>query len=56
MLPNMQELLRKLPTLGVEVYVVTGSRQPSLVGKLHEAFGISKETLVCGADVKKGKP
>ncbi len=56
MLPSMQELLRELPTLGVEVYVVTGSRQPSLVGKLHEAFGISKETLVCGADVKKGKP
>ncbi len=55
-LPKMQELLRELPKRGVKVYVVTGSRQPSLVGKLHEAFGITAETLVCGADVKKGKP
>lgn len=55
-LPRMQELLRSLPELGVKVYVVTGSRQPSLVGKLHDAFGIEKETLVCGADVKRGKP
>ncbi len=55
-LPGMQELLRTLPTLGVRVYVVTGSRQPSLVGKLHEAFGITDATLVSGADVKRGKP
>lgn len=55
-LPRMQELLTTLPTLGVKVYVVTGSRQPSLVGKLSHAFDIEKETLVCGADVTKGKP
>ncbi len=55
-LPGMQELLRLLPTRGVRVYVVTGSRQPSLVGKLHDAFGITQETLVSGADVKRGKP
>ncbi len=56
MLPKMQELLTILPKRGVKVYVVTGSRQPSLVGKLSQAFGIEKETLVCGADVVKGKP
>lgn len=55
-LPGMQELLTELPKHGVKVYVVTGSRQPSLVGKLSQAFGIEKETLVCGADVVKGKP
>lgn len=55
-LPRMQELLTELPGAGVKVYVVTGSRQPSLVGKLSHAFGITKETLVCGADVVKGKP
>lgn len=55
-LPRMQELLRTMPTMGVKVYVVTGSRQPSLVGKLHDAFGIEKATLVCGADVERGKP
>ncbi len=55
-LPRMQELLTELPKRGVKVYVVTGSRQPSLVGKLSQAFGIEKETLVCGADVVKGKP
>lgn len=55
-LPGMQELLRALAAKGVRVYVVTGSRQPSLVGKLHDAFGITQETLVSGADVKRGKP
>ncbi len=55
-LPSMQELLTTLPSRGVKVYVVTGSRQPSLVGKLQQAFGIVQETLVCGADVVKGKP
>ncbi len=56
LLPRMRELLLSLPSLGVKVFVVTGSRQPSLVGKLHDAFGIGQDTLVCGADVKRGKP
>ena len=56
MMPGMQELLTSLPAAGVKVYVVTGSRQPSLVGKLSHAFGIRQETLICGADVQKGKP
>lgn len=55
-LPGMQQLLLDLPGMGVDVFVVTGSRQPSLVGKLSEAFGITPATLVSGADVKRGKP
>lgn len=56
LLPSMRELLLALPHDGVGVFVVTGSRQPSLVGKLHSAFGIERGALVCGADVKRGKP
>lgn len=55
-LPSMRELLLALPGEGVDVFVVTGSRQPSLVGKLHATFGIGSEALVSGADVKRGKP
>ena len=55
-LPSMQDLLKRLPEMGIEVYIVTGSRQPSLIEKLHGAFGIERDHLISGEDVKYGKP
>ncbi|TRX70937.1 HAD family phosphatase [Carboxylicivirga sp. M1479] len=55
-LPCMQELLAELKQAGVNVFVVTGSRQPALVEKLMEHFNIDADHLVSGADVKQGKP
>ena len=55
-LPRMQQLLDELRQSGIDVYVVTGSRQPALVEKLNGHFNIDAEHLVSGADVKQGKP
>lgn len=56
LLPGMQDLIKHLISEGKIVFVVTGSRQPSLVEKLDKNFGISKENIVSSRDVKHGKP
>jgi HAD superfamily hydrolase (TIGR01509 family) len=56
LLPNMQELITELQQNSINVFVVTGSRQPALVEKLSDHFNIDAAHLVCGADVKQGKP
>ncbi|MBK3518444.1 HAD family hydrolase [Carboxylicivirga marina] len=56
LLPKMQELVQNLRNNGVQVFVVTGSKQPSLVEKLSANFGVRKSNIVSGADVKQGKP
>ncbi|MCU4156907.1 HAD-IA family hydrolase [Carboxylicivirga sp. A043] len=55
-LPMMQELLTQLREKNIQVFVVTGSRQPSLVEKLSTHFGVAASNIISGADVKQGKP
>ncbi|MCQ2214531.1 MAG: HAD family phosphatase [Bacteroidales bacterium] len=55
-MPGMQELIKSLRSQGILTFVVTGSKQPSLIDKLSADFGFTKEYVVSGADVKKGKP
>lgn len=55
-MPGMQNLIRDLRAKGIQTFVVTGSKQPSLIDKLSADFGFTKEFVVSGSDVKKGKP
>ena len=55
-LPKMQELIKVLRQEGIQVFVVTGSRKPSLVEKLSAHFEVEASNIVSGADVKQGKP
>ncbi|MBQ3635083.1 MAG: HAD family phosphatase [Bacteroidales bacterium] len=54
--PAMKRLLPELRRRGVSVFIVTGSRQPSLVDKLTAEFGVDSAHLITGRDVKYGKP
>lgn len=56
MMDGMKELIDTLRIHGVKTYVVTGSKQPSLIEKLQTDFGFDREHIVCGADVVNGKP
>lgn len=55
-LPGMQEIIKTTMNAGLKVMVVTGSKQPSLITRLQNDFGIPEGTVVSGFDVKKGKP
>lgn len=55
-MPMMKNLIDFLRTNNIKTYVVTGSKQPSLLDKLWREYGFDKEHIICGADVKKGKP
>ncbi|MCT4590687.1 MAG: HAD-IA family hydrolase [Carboxylicivirga sp.] len=55
-LPMMQELIDFLRKEDIQVFVVTGSKQPSLVEKLNGHFGMQAGNIISGADVKQGKP
>ena len=52
------ELLEKIKSQGFEIFVVTGSGQPTLLDSLEQSFpGIfHKEKMVTAFDVKFGKP
>ena len=52
------ELLHKIQAQGLEIYIVTGSAQRSLLNTLHHHFGtiFEKEKMVTAFDVKHGKP
>lgn len=53
---GMVQLVDMLRRNGVKTYVVTGSKQPTLMDKLGHDFGFDREHIICGADVQKGKP
>ncbi len=53
---DMMRLLPQLQQMGVEVYVVTGSRQPWLYDNLERDFGVERAKIISGNDVKIGKP
>lgn len=56
MMPRMAELINWFRQKGVKTLVVTGSKQPTLMQKLHRDFGFEPEQIVSGADVRYGKP
>ena len=55
---GMAEVLDKVKSLGLEIYIVTGSGQASLLDTLNHYFPntFCKEKTVTAYDVKKGKP
>ena len=55
---GMTEVLDKVKSLGLEIYIVTGSGQASLLDTLNHYFPdtFCKEKMVTAYDVKKGKP
>lgn len=55
---GMAEVLEKVKSLGLEIYIVTGSGQASLLDTLNHYFPntFCKEKMVTAFDVKKGKP
>lgn len=55
---NVDKVLNLAKDSGLEIYIVTGSGQKSLLNKLNHSFpGIfSSEKMVTAYDVKKGKP
>lgn len=55
---GMAEVLEKVKSLGLEIYIVTGSGQASLLDTLNHYFPNTfyKERMVTAYDVKKGKP
>ena len=57
-IPDILPLLETLKADGVDIYIVTGSGQESLLDRLNKWFpGIfSKEKMVTAFDAKKGKP
>jgi len=57
-IPNILPLLETLKSDGIDIYIVTGSGQESLLERLEKWFpGIfCKEKMVTAFDVKKGKP
>ena len=57
-IPDILPLLQQLKADGIDIYIVTGSGQESLLDRLNKWFpGIfCKEKMVTAYDVKKGKP
>lgn len=57
-MPFAFELLQMIQKQGIQIYLVTGSAQASLIDSLQEHFpGIfQKERMVTALDVKQGKP
>ena len=53
---DMAELIKSLKQNSVQVFVVTGSKQPTLVDRLSNDFNIPATNIVCGRDVINGKP
>lgn len=55
---GMHDVLEKVKALGLEIYIVTGSGQASLLDTLNHYFPHTfyKEKMVTAYDVKKGKP
>ncbi|MCQ2226312.1 MAG: HAD family phosphatase [Bacteroidales bacterium] len=55
-MPNMQKLVSDLRKKNIDIFVVTGSKQPSLLQKLSRDYGFDRQHIVSGADVEHGKP
>ncbi len=55
-MPMMFDLINMLKQKGIKVWVVTGSKQPTLLDKLEEDFGIDPKQVISARDVVNGKP
>ena len=57
-IPDILPLLQQLKADGIDIYIVTGSGQESLLDRLNKWFlgKFCKEKMVTAVDVKKGKP
>lgn len=55
-MPLMTNLMDYLRTKGLDIWVVTGSKQPTLLNKLNVDFGIDPNQIVSAKDVLNGKP
>ncbi|HKK63666.1 MAG TPA: HAD-IA family hydrolase, partial [Bacteroidales bacterium] len=55
-IPGMQTLMNKIRQSGKKIIVVTGSKQPILLERLQNDFGVNPDEVVSGFDVKHGKP
>jgi len=54
--PGMDKLLPLLRNEGLAVWVVTGSKQPTLLNKLGADFGMNPAHIISAKDVINGKP
>ncbi len=55
-IPGMQTLISKIRQSGKKIIVVTGSKQPILLERLQNDFGVNPDEVISGFDVKHGKP
>ncbi len=55
-MPKMEDLISELKRHGKDVWVVTGSRQPTLLNRLTNDFEIEAKHIVSAKDVINGKP
>ena len=55
-MPMMKDLVDLLKKKGIAVWVVTGSKQPTLLDRLNEDFGFDLDQIISAKDVTKGKP
>jgi HAD superfamily hydrolase (TIGR01509 family) len=55
-MPMMDELIAFLKQKGLAIWVVTGSKQPTLLDKLGGDFSIEPQHIISAKDVQKGKP
>lgn len=57
-IPGIIEVLKTVKEAGLDIYIVTGSGQKSLIDKLNHYFPnyFSKEKMITAFDVKNGKP
>jgi len=55
-MPMMKALIDFLNKKEIAVWVVTGSKQPTLLNRLSDDFGIDNQQVISAKDVTQGKP
>jgi HAD superfamily hydrolase (TIGR01509 family) len=55
-MPGIKELINALRDMGLCIWVVTGSKQPTLLDKLNGDFGIDPNQVISAKNVTHGKP
>ncbi len=54
--PFINELINMLRENNIDVWIVTGSKQDSMIEKLYQDFGVNKSNIISAKDVVQGKP
>ncbi len=55
-MPKMEDLINELKKKGKAIWVVTGSKQPTLLDRLTDDFDIDANHIISAKNVSKGKP